>query len=267
MNFKELGATGVRLPEIGLGTWQYRAGVEPLQKGIVLGATLIDTAEMYGTEAVVGEAIQGRRQDVFIATKVSGSHLRYDDVLRAADASLKRLGIESIDLYQVHWPNPSTPIRETMRAMGQLADDGRVKYIGLSNFSAAQTQEAQEALPNHRIVSNQVPYSLFNREIERELVPYCERNKITVIAYSPLERGQLTSRPLFKRRRALSLLQRIATETEKTTAQVALNWCIAKSSVIAIPKADRIDHVAENCAASGWKLSDKHLKDLDDAFA
>ena len=126
MEQKELGKTGVMVSEIGLGTWRYRGGVKPLQKGIELGATLIDTAEMYRTEDAVGQAIAGRRDDVFLATKVLGSHLRYDQVLRAADESLRRLAVDRIDLYQIHWSNRSVPISETMRAMEDLIDAGKV---------------------------------------------------------------------------------------------------------------------------------------------
>src|SRR5689334_21031277 len=120
MQHKELGATGVMVPEVGIGVWRYSGGAEPLRRGIELGATLIDTAEVYGTEGVVGEAIAGIRSEVFVATKVSGNHLRRDDLLRAADASLKRLNTDYIDLYQVHWPNSAVPIRETMAAMASL---------------------------------------------------------------------------------------------------------------------------------------------------
>ena len=124
METKELGNTGVTIPEIGLGTWRYRGGVEPLRKGIELGANLIDTAEGYGTENIVGKAVAGLRGRVFIATKVSGRHLGYDDVLRAAEESLSELGTDYIDLYQVHWPNASYPMRETMRAMEAFASSG-----------------------------------------------------------------------------------------------------------------------------------------------
>ena len=117
MELQQLGNTGVMVSEIGLGTWKYRGGVEPLRRGIELGATLIDTAEIYRTEDVVGQAIQGQRENVFIATKVSGDHLRPDAVLRAAEGSLRLLGIEVIDLYQIHWPNARVPIKETMQAM------------------------------------------------------------------------------------------------------------------------------------------------------
>src|SRR5262250_2002832 len=117
MKLKRLGNTNVMIPEIGLGVWKYRGGVEPLRRGVELGAFLIDTAEVYGTEDAVGQAVKGVRDKVFIATKVSGGHLRHDDVLRAAEASLRELQTDTIDLYQIHWPNSSVPIKETMRAM------------------------------------------------------------------------------------------------------------------------------------------------------
>ena len=137
MELKPLGNTDVMVPEIGLGTWNYSGGVEPLRRGIEMGAFLIDTAEGYSTEGVVGRAIKGIRDRVFVATKVSGRHLRYDEVLKAAEGSLRLLDIDYIDLYQVHWPNSSVPIKETMRAMEKLADSGQVKYIGVSNFSVS----------------------------------------------------------------------------------------------------------------------------------
>jgi diketogulonate reductase-like aldo/keto reductase len=152
MELKQLGNTNVKVPEIGLGLWKYKGGVEPLHRGIELGAFLLDTAEVYGTEDVTGQAIKGIRDKVFLATKVSGNHLRYDDVLKAADASLRELETDHIDLYQIHWPNSSVPIKDTMRAMETLVDRGQVKYIGVSNFSVRELQEAQAAMRNHPIV-------------------------------------------------------------------------------------------------------------------
>ena len=166
MDLKELGKTGIMVPEIGLGTWKYRGGVEPLEAGIGQGAWLIDTAEMYRTEDVVGRAIASRRKEVFLATKVSGSHLRRDQVLRAADASLRLLDTDYIDLYQIHWPNRGVPIAETMGAMESLVEQGLVKYVGVSNFNLGELQEAQNAMSRNPIVSNQVLYSLKDREIE-----------------------------------------------------------------------------------------------------
>lgn len=266
MEYKELGSTGVKLPEIGLGTWQYRGGIEPLRKGIALGAFLIDTAEMYGTEEAVGEAIRSQRDQVFIATKVSGNHLRYDDVIKAAQQSLKRLGVNYVDLYQIHWPDPGVPIRETMRAMETLVDEGKVKFIGVSNFYLRNLEEAQACMTKYRIVSNQVKYSLLQRGIEEDMLPYCQKNQVTIIAYSPIGRGELTSKPLLRQRGAFNVLQNIAQQTGKTMAQVALNWCIAKPHVIAIPKSDRTERVVENCQASGWRLSREHIDALSRAF-
>ena len=266
MEFKELGATGVKIPEIGLGTWQYGGGAEPILKGISLGATLIDTAEMYGTEGVVGEAAKGQRERLFIASKVSGSHLRYDEVLRAATSSLQKLQTDYIDLYQIHWPDPSVPLKETMRAMETLVDAGKVRFIGVSNFYVKNLEEAQACMTRHKIVSNQVKYSLMNRGIEEDTLDYCQKNRITIIAYSPLDKGGLTARPTARNKAAMSVLQKIALETGKTIAQVALNWCISRPNVIAIPKSDRVERVVENCQASGWRLTPRQTEALDRAF-
>ena len=191
MRTKELGNTGVEIPEIGLGTSQYSGGSEPLVRGIEAGATLLDTAERYGTEEVVGEAVRGRRDSVLVATKVSGANVKYDQVIDAANQSLARLGVDCIDLYQVHWQDPSVPIKETMSAMEALVDEGKVKYIGVSNYTADQMKEAQDSLKSNRIVSNQVLYNLADREIEDEVLPYCQENGITVLAFSPLAQGRL----------------------------------------------------------------------------
>jgi diketogulonate reductase-like aldo/keto reductase len=264
---KQLGTTEVQIPEIGLGAWQYRGGVEPLRKGIELGAFLIDTAEMYGTEGVVGEAIKGMRDKVFVATKVTGTHLRYDEVIRAAGGSLKRLGIDCIDLYQIHWPDRSVPIAETMGAMEALVDRGKVRYIGVSNFYTQDLVEAERAMKKHRIVSNQVKYSLLQRGIEKDTMAYCQKNGITVIAYSPLAKGELVAMPLLKKRTSMKVLQKVAKEAGKTLAQVALNWCIVKPNVIAIPKSDSVARTVENCGASGWRLSPEHMRALNEAFS
>ena len=266
MEYRELGATGVKVPEIGFGTWQYRGGSEPLRKAVELGASLIDTAEMYGTEEAVGAAIKGIRQKVFIATKVSGNHLRYDEVLRAADGSLKRLGIDAIDLYQIHWPDPAVPIAETMGAMERLVDAGKVRFIGVSNFYLKNLREAEACMTKHRIVANQIKYSLLQRGIEEDTLAYCQKRRITVIAYSPLARGDLCAKPLLRNRHALGALQKIAAENGKTMAQVALNWCISKPGVIAIPKTDKVERVVECCAASGWRLSQTQIAALEKAF-
>src|SRR5262245_7014370 len=238
MELKPLGNTSVVVPEIGLGVWRYSGGVEPLRQGIALGAYLLDTAEIYGTEDVVGRAVNGIRERVFIATKVSGDHLRYDDVQRAADASLRRLDTPYVDLYQVHWPNSAIPITETMHAMEALVDARLVRYIGVSNFSTGQLRAAQAAMRNHPIVSNQVLYNLNRREIEWELLPYCQQQHITIIAYTPLDDGRLATWPGFSPDWRIQTLAQIAAYTQKTLAQVALNWCTARPGVIAIFKSN-----------------------------
>ena len=266
MEFTKLGDTGVDVPEIGLGVWQYRGGIEPLRRGLDLGAFLIDTAENYGTEDVVGQAIEGQRDRVFLATKVSGNHLRREELLRAADSSLRRLRVDYVDLYQVHWPDSRVPIGDTMSALEDLADAGKVRFIGVSNFSRRELEEAQASMRKHRIVCNQVLYNLNDREIEDDLLPYCQRNKVTVMAYSPLARGDLASKSLLRRGKAEETLRLVAEEVGKSMAQVALNWCLSRPRVIAIPKSNHVQRVEENCGASGWRLSPDQVATLDQAY-
>jgi len=267
MELTPLGNTGVMVPEIGLGAWKYSGGVEPLRRGIELGAFLIDTAEVYGTEDVVGRAVKGIRERVFVATKVSGSHLRSDDVRRAAEASLRRLEMHYLDLYQIHWPNPRVPIKETMRAMEALVDAGLVKYIGVSNFSTTELREAQAAMSKYPIVSNQVLYNLNNRDIERDLLPYCQKQQVTIIAYTPLDDGRLATKPRLRQSRKMQVLEQVAAQVQKTLAQVALNWCTSRPNVIAIPKSNSLARTVENCQASGWRLSQAQIRLLDEAFS
>jgi len=266
MELKPLGNTGVMVPEIGLGVWRYSGGVEPLRRGVELGAFLIDTAEIYGTEEVVGQVVKGMRERVFLATKVSADHLRYDDVLRAAEASLRRLETNSIDLYQIHWPNAYSPIQETMRALETLVDRGLVRYLGVSNFSLSQLRAAQAAMSKYPIVSNQVLYNLNRRAIERELLPYCVMQRITIIAYTPLDDGRLATGAGFQPSPRMQALEQVATYTQKTLAQVALNWCTSRPNVITIPKSNSLARVVENCGASGWRLAPAQVQFLDAAF-
>ena len=272
MQYQELGKTGVLVPEIGLGTWRYTGGSEPLRRGIELGANLIDTAEMYRTEDAVGEAIVGIRDEVLVATKVLGSNLRYDDLLRAADRSLKLLRVDKIDLYQIHWPNPRIPIAETMRAMDRLVSGGLVDHVGVSNFSVGEMQAAQAAMPNVPIVSNQILYNLRRRGAERDVIPYCRRHGITVIAYSPLHEGALTGSAGGRLRRALGMnrgneaLEKVARQTGYSVAQVALNWVSDQAGIIAIPKSNSVQRTEDNCAASGWHLTPEQRQSLDQAF-
>ena len=265
MESKPLGKSGETIPEIGLGTSRYRGGVEPLRKGISLGA-FIDTAEMYGTEDVVGMAVQGMRESTFIATKVLPRNLKYSDLMQAAERSLRLLQTDYIDLYQLHYPNPSVPIAETMRAMEDLVDQGKVRFIGVSNYSASQLAEAMRAMTRYEIVSNQVQYSLSHRNVEGELLPFCQQHQITVIAHTPLDRGGLVSKSFLRRRQATDILQKVADETGRTVSQVALNWCLSRPNAVVIPKSDKTERVVENCDASGWSLTPQQVQSLDEAF-
>jgi diketogulonate reductase-like aldo/keto reductase len=255
MMYKPLGRTGLKIPEIGLGTWGYHGGAEPLRRGFEAGALFVDTAESYGSEEMVRDAIVGMRDRVFLATKVSAHNLCYKDLLRSAEGSLRRLSVSYIDLYQIHQPNPDVPIEETMAAMEQLVDEGKVRYIGVSNFNLEQLAAACQAIRKYPIVSNQVRYNLSDRTIEDGLLQYCQTNGISVIAYSPLAREL----PRLIDCDPLGVLPRISRETGRTIAQIAINWCLCQDGVVAIPKGNSIAHVVENCSASGWRLSDEHL--------
>ena len=239
---------------------------EALNLGLELGMTLVDTAEMYGaghSEEVVSRALDGRREKVFVASKVSPSHFAYDDVLRSAKRSLERLKIKEMDLYQLHWPNPRVPIEETMRAMEKLVRDGLIRHIGVSNFSVTQIKEAQASLSGEKIVSNQVEYSLLDRSIEPDVLPYCQQEGVTVIAYSPLGKGRIPK----GRGGSFKVVDEIAAKYGKSRSQVALNWLLNHESVVVIPKAIDKAHVRENAGVVGWRLSPDDSKKLATAFA
>jgi diketogulonate reductase-like aldo/keto reductase len=278
MEFKNLGRSNVKVPILGLGTWgigglstknaaRDEDDVKALIFGLDLGMGFIDTAEMYAaghTEEVVAEAIENRRESVFLATKVSPEHFSSEDVPKACDASLRRLKTEYADLYQAHWPNPRIPISETMKAMERLVRDGKVRFIGVSNFSVEQTRKAQEALSVVDVVSNQVEYSLLDRSIEAGLLPYAEKEHITIIAYSPLARGQIAMGSIRENR--WRTIDEIASKFKKTRNQVALNWLIKKESVMAIPKSTNPAHLRENFGSQGWNMHHEDYEAIDRAF-
>ena len=276
LEFRPLGKTSESIPEVGMGTWGMGGGmhadssrdsesIEALTLGLELGMTLVDTAEMYGaghSEEVVSRALEDWRKPVFVASKVSPSHFGYDDLLRSARKSLDRLRMKKMDLYQLHWPNPRTPITETMKAMEKLVLDGMVRHIGVSNFSVAQMKESLAALSSEEIVSNQVEYSLVDRTVEEEILPYCQREKLTLIAYSPLGQGRIAR----GRGGPFKIVDEIAARLGKSRSQVALNWLLQHESVVVIPKASDKKHVVENAAVSGWKLSLNDFQEIDKAF-
>lgn len=274
MRTKTFGSGGAKVSEIGMGTYYdplwiatafagWRRGasrkVGSLNAGLEGGINLIDTAEIYGSEPLVAEAIRGRkREDLFIATKVWSNHLRRDALVASLEKSLRRLGLDYVDLYQVHRPNSRVPISETMGAMEELKEKGKVLEIGVSNFSLKQLVEASQALRKSKIASNQVSYSLANRSIESDLLPHCEREGIAVLAYYPLGHGKLAK----ERRRLDALCRRVG----KTPSQVALRWLASKENVIPIPRASRVEHVRENLDASDWEMSESDRSELESIF-
>lgn len=256
MEFLEI--QGERLPKIGLGTWNmrgdtcYRATLSALE----LGYRHIDTAEMYRNEADVGRALADSgldRSEIFVTTKVSPSHITHQGVLDAADNSLHRLGIDSIDLYLVHWPSDRIPIEESMSGMNELVNQGKVRRIGVSNFSVSQLQEAESASAA-RIFTNQIEY--FIGYPQDAMLGYCQANEVLLTAYSPLNRGRLHSS---------HALAAIAAARGVTSAQVALRWLIQQDNVVVIPKSAHPDRQRENLDIFGFELSSDDIAQLGSA--
>jgi len=267
-----LGNTGVLVPSVGMGTWgiggfgytdigRDREAIEALQQGIELGMRLIDTAELYGrghSEELVGEAIKAfPRESVYIITKVSDRNLQYRDVIEACRRSLWRLQTDYIDLYLVHFPSYRVPLSETMKAMEDLARDGSIRSIGVSNFPLNLVQEAQHCLSNARIEANEVKYNVKSRYPEQDLLPFCRKEGITLIAYTPLEEGSLAGN---------SLLGSIGRKYRKSAAQVALNWLICHDNVAVISKAFQSSHLKENSEVMGWRLKQEDIEEIARAF-
>jgi diketogulonate reductase-like aldo/keto reductase len=273
MELKVFGKTGRSVSEIGMGTyydpswilaaklgWKEGAArrVEAMKAGLAGGMSMIDTAEVYNSEPLVAEAMQGyKREDLFIATKVTLTHLRRRALFRALERSLRRLKTSYVDLYQVHQPNPMVPIRETMGAMEELLEAGKIRAIGVSNFSLKRMTEANASLKRAQLASTQMSYSLLHREIEKDMIPYCRREGIAVLAYFPLGHGRLAG----ERR-----LRAFCEKYSKSPAQVALNWLASQAGVFPIPRAANPVHVKENLGASGWRLSAQDLQELDKIF-
>ena len=262
---------GINVPVIGQGTWMMegsreveKRAVEALRLGLDLGMTHIDTAELYGdgrVEELVAEAITGRRDEVFLASKVMPSHASFEGTLRACERSLKRLRADWLDLYMLHWPG-NHPIRETMRAMEKLVEEGLIRFIGVSNFDVEDLMAAESALRNERMASNQVLYHLGDRGIERRLLPYCARREIAVVAYSPFGHGNFPSPNSIGGR----VLAEIAERHGRTPRQVALNFLTRHPSVFTIPKTTRPERVRENAGGMGWALTREEIAAIDRAF-
>jgi diketogulonate reductase-like aldo/keto reductase len=271
MTQRPFGWTGAQVPVIGQGTWMIegsaeaeRRAIEALRAGIDLGLTHVDTAEMYGSgraEEITGKAIAGRRDEVFLVSKVLPSNASYEGTLRACERTLKRLGTDHLDLYLLHWES-DYQIGETMRAMERLIDDRQIRFAGVSNFDVAQVKAAQAALRHHKLASNQVLYHLGERGIERKLIPYCRQQGIAIVAYTPFGREKFP-RPDSPGGR---VLQGIAQQHGHTVRQVILNFLTRLEGVFTIPKAGSLEHTRENAGGTGWTLSPVDIAAIDRAF-
>jgi aryl-alcohol dehydrogenase-like predicted oxidoreductase len=309
MEHRRLGKSELNVSVIGMGTWPIGGSfwgpsddtqaIAAIQKAIDSGLNLIDTAPVYGnghSERLVAKAIKGRRQQVIIATKCGlhfkGSTSIYDlkpeSIRKELEASLKRLGTDFIDLYQCHWPDPSTPIEETIGEMAKMKTEGKIRAIGVSNFDAALTKKAQKVAP---IASNQVPYSMLNREIENELVPFCKEQNIGILAYGPIGGGILSGKykekpkfrkndartffynyyeePLWSKAQALlKELEKIAERHDKPIAQLAINWVRQQPGISSALVGARNPEQAEaNAVAGDWQLSSEEQATINKALS
>ena len=254
----ELANTGVFIPEIGIGTWNYHAGSAPLRKGLEAGALFIDTAESYGTESAVGEAVRGMRNRVFIASKVSPQNFHRTELRKSVDTSLRTMGVDIIDLLQLHEPNPSIPITETMGAMAELVDAGKIRFVGVSNFSVEQLERTltlQEELRVARFKSVQNVLNYAVRAVDGPMRDLCSRWNVAIVTYSPLGAGFLTGKHehgvepgsrfaiipghqdvYFNdlARQRLRRLQSVATRAGVSVVELALAWALHQPQVATV---------------------------------
>ncbi|SDP93722.1 Aldo/keto reductase [Actinopolyspora xinjiangensis] len=257
---------GGELPVLGQGTWgmgernaRRDAEVEALRRGLDVGIELIDTAEMYGgggAERVVGTALEGRRDEAFLVSKVFPHNADRSGTVAACERSLRRLDTDRLDLYLLHWRG-STPLEETMEAFERLQRDGKIRHFGVSNFDVADMNDLFVAGAGTRAVTDQVLYNLTRRGPEFDLLPWCRERDLPVMAYSPIEQGRLLDDPV---------LGAVAAERGVTPAQVALAWVLRQDGVCAIPKAATVEHVDHNRAAVDLSLSDDELTRLEARF-
>jgi len=265
---------GFAMPVYGLGTWQMggrhnhdphnddQADIKAIQTALENGVTHFDTAEMYANgyaETLLGKAIAHfDRSKLLIASKVRFD-FSYDGVLKAAEASLKRLGIDYLDLYYTHvWTN-NVPIKETMRAMDKLVDEGLVKHIAVSNYTAEEIEMAQQAA-KHKIVAAQLHYNLKVREPERKgVLKYCQENDIILVAWRPVQKGMLLEN-------VPSVLQEMAEKYDKTPSQIAINWLISQKNIVTLSKTRNLEHLKENLGATGWEMDKEDVEKLRREF-
>jgi diketogulonate reductase-like aldo/keto reductase len=258
--------SGETIPVLGMGTWHLAEGrhppeveIEALRTGSDLGMTLVDTAEMYGqgaSERLVGQAIAGRRDDVFLVSKVLPHHATASGTVAACEGSLRRLGTDRLDLYLLHWRG-AVPLEETVGAFEELKRRGMIRQWGVSNFDLADMTELLDVPGGRAVETDQVLYNLAHRGIEWNLLPWCQQNGLPIMAYSPIGQGQLVDD---------GVLQGIARRHKATAAQIALAWVISHPGVCAVPEAGTPKHVRENAKALEVVLREDDVVELDAAF-
>jgi diketogulonate reductase-like aldo/keto reductase len=257
---------GTLVPALGQGTWHMgesrsraQAEIAALKLGIELGVTLIDTAEMYGNggaEQVIAEAIEGRRDGLFIVSKVLPSNASRAGTVAACERSLKRMRIDCIDLYLLHWPG-SHPLAETVAAFEALKAAGKIRYWGVSNFDTAEMERLSRVTHGGDCATNQVLYNPDTRGIEFDLLPWCAQRRMPIMAYSPVGQGGRLLRS--------AALRKVAERHQATPAQVAIAWSLRSGTAISIPKATDPDHVRENAKAGDIALTEADLAEIDAA--
>ncbi|MGX9427152.1 MULTISPECIES: aldo/keto reductase [Bradyrhizobium] len=267
MRTKKFGHHGPNVSVIGQGTWYLdrgdrKAAVAALRRGIELGMTHIDTAEMYGdAELVIADAIQGRRDELFLVSKVLPSNASRRGTITACERSLKRLKTDHLDCYLLHWRG-SYPLEDTVAAFEELVASGKIRSWGVSNFDADDLGEILEVSGKGRIACNQVLYHLQERAIEHAVIPWCEKHGVAVVAYSPFGHNDFPS----PRSKGGEVLQEVAKAHNAAPRQIALAFLTRAASVFAIPKASSAEHAAENAAAGDLVLSASEIEALDKAF-
>ncbi|MDO9016088.1 MAG: aldo/keto reductase [Deltaproteobacteria bacterium] len=269
MQRRPFGPSRVPLPVLGQGTWNLELDDRPsaiaaLRRGLDLGLTHVDTAELYGdgaVETLLGEALAGRRDEVYLVSKVLPSNASRAGTLRACEASLRRLKTDRLDLYLLHWPG-SHPLAETVAAFEQLVASGKILAWGVSNFDVDELDALRAVSDDGRITCNQVLYHLEERAIEHAVIPWCEARGVSVVAYSPFGSGQFPA----ARSRGGRVLAEVAARHGATPRAVALAFLLRRPSVFAIPKAGDVRHVEDNARAGDLTLTDDDLRRLDEAF-
>lgn len=266
MNHKVQFSNQTDVCALGLGTWNMGEDptkkteeIKALQQGIELGMTAIDTAEMYGdgrSETLVGEAIAGRREQVFLISKVLPSHANYLGTKQACELSLKRLKTDRLDVYLLHWRGRFA-LYETVKAMLELQQEGKINHWGVSNFDVEDMKELYDLAGGNGCAANEVLYNLSRRGIEYDLIPWCQKEKLPLIAYSPIEQGRLLKHPT---------ISEIARKYEATPAQIALAWVLHTPDLLAIPKAGTVAHLEENFHSLSIHLDADDFRLLDTAF-